>query len=300
MNRSLYTIDPRSITHTSIVLMLFASNSILCRLALLQGSIDAASFTFIRLLSGAIMLWIIVSFRDKHVPVISVRWITVISLFGYAAPFSFAYLKLSAGTGALILFGAVQVTMIGTHIYQGKRLQLLELLGLLLGFSGLVVLTFPGLTAPDLFSALLMTIAGISWGVYSLKGRAAHDPLLLTTNNFLLSLLFASPLFLIEMHRWNISLRGFALGVASGALASGVGYALWYSVLRKLDATKAGIIQLLSPVIVAIAGVLLLGEQITFRLLISGMMIVTGVSIAIFSPAMGQKKQLAPRIQPFK
>ncbi|MFN0157785.1 MAG: DMT family transporter [Bacteroidota bacterium] len=272
--------NARAALLATLALIAFAANSILCRLALGARLIDAGSFTLVRLLSGAVILAILVALRDRGRPGLHFRWSMAIALAAYAAPFSFAYLRIQAGTGALILFGAVQTTMITGHLLSGKHLHTNEVLGLVLATGGLLVLTLPGATAPDLIGALLMSAAGIAWGIYSLLGRSAVDPLGSTAGNFLLATLMCVPLAAIGGVREALP-TGIAYATASGMLASGVGYAVWYAVLRGLSATRAGIAQLLVPVIAALGGVVFLDETITQRLVISTVMILAGVSLAV-------------------
>ncbi len=275
---------PRTAALTSLALVAFASNSILCRLALAPLLVDAGTFTFIRLLSGALILAALLAIRDHKAPKLYIGWSAAFALFAYAAPFSFAYLRIPAGTGALILFGAVQATMIGWDLLQGKRLNVPELIGLILAVAGLVALTLPGTSAPDLIGSGLMAIAGVAWGVYSLRGQGVSDPLHATAGNFTLSLVFALPLAAVTVGEWNISLQGLILAIASGALASGLGYAVWYTALRGLSATQAGIVQLLVPVLAALGGVAVLAETISVRLVLSGAIIFAGVTLAILGP----------------
>jgi len=273
--------DTRTISFTSLTLVAFASNSVLTRLALAPRLIDAGMFTFVRLLSGAIALTILLAIRERRLGAFHIRWASALSLFVYAAPFSFAYLRITAGTGALILFGAVQATMIGWDLLQGRRLNAAELVGLILAVGGLVILTLPGTAAPDLIGAALMLIAGVAWGTYSLLGVRVPDPLRATASNFMLSLVYAVPLAALTMGDWNVSSHGLLLAITSGALASGVGYAVWYTALRGLSSTRAGIVQLLVPVLAALGGVVVLDETITMRLVVSGAIIFAGVALAM-------------------
>lgn len=259
-------------------------NSVLCRLALGQRAIDAASFSTIRLCSGAVMLLLITAL-SKRKKSFSARgnWISATLLFLYAISFSLAYINLSAGTGALILFGSVQATMIVVALLSGERPHALEWVGLFLALLGLVYLVSPGLKAPALSSSALMTIAGISWGFYSLRGRGAQDPLIDTTNNFVRALPFAIAVSLIMLGYLHISARGAVFAVLSGAFASGVGYVIWYTALRGLSATRAATVQLAVPVLAAIGGVILLSEDISLRLLLSAIMVLGGVGLALLS-----------------
>lgn len=275
----------RTLPLTALALAAFAGNSLLCRAALRPGLIGAGLFTAVRLASGALALALLVAlFRGRIRPAGS--WLSALALFAYAAPFSFAYLRLPAGTGALILFGSVQTTMIGVGLLRGERPAPAEWLGLLLALGGLVSLTLPGMTAaPDPAAAALMALAGISWGIYSLRGRRSADPLAATAGNFIRSLLLAAPLLLLVPDEWHgATPRGLLYAALSGAVTSGVGYALWYAALPGLSAHLAAIVQLLVPVLVALAGIALLGESLTLRLAACGAVILGGVALAVFKP----------------
>ena len=273
-------VTPRTVALTFFTLIAFASNSVLCRLALAPGLIGAGTFTGVRLLSGAMMLMLLVALRGRATAVQG-SWGSAVALFAYAAPFSFAYLRIPAGVGALVLFGTVQATMIGSDLLKGKRLRSTELAGLILAVSGLTVLTLPGVSAPDPAGVGLMIVAGVAWGIYSLRGRAAIDPLKSTATNFSRSLLFAMPLGIASLRYETFTLPGVSYAIASGAMASGLGYALWYTALRGLTATQAGIVQLLVPALAAIGGILLLGESVSLRLLFAGLTILAGVALAV-------------------
>ena len=273
-------VTPRTVALTFFTLIAFASNSVLCRLALAPGLIGAGTFTGVRLLSGAMMLMLLVALRGRATAVQG-SWGSAVALFAYAAPFSFAYLRIPAGVGALVLFGTVQATMIGSDLLKGKRLRSTELAGLVLAVAGLTVLTLPGVSAPDPAGVGLMIVAGVAWGIYSLRGRAAIDPLKSTATNFSRSLLFAMPLGIASLGYETFTLPGVSYAIASGAMASGLGYALWYTALRGLTATQAGIVQLLVPVLAAIGGILLLGESVSVRLLFAGLTILAGVALAV-------------------
>ena len=273
-------ITPRTVALTFFTLIAFASNSVLCRLALAPGLIGAGTFTGVRLLSGAVVLMLLVALRGRATAVQG-SWGSAVALFAYAAPFSFAYLRIPAGVGALVLFGTVQATMIGSDLLKGKRLRSTELAGLVLAVAGLTVLTLPGVSAPDPAGVGLMVVAGVAWGIYSLRGRAAIDPLKSTATNFSRSLLFAMPLGIASLGYETFTLPGVSYAIASGAMASGLGYALWYTALRGLTATQAGIVQLLVPALAAIGGILLLGESVSVRLLFAGLTILAGVALAV-------------------
>lgn len=267
-------------TATALAMLAFASNSLLCRLALRSAHIDAISFTSIRLISGALMLAILMLMRRTDIRRQG-SWTSALALFVYAAAFSYAYVSLTASTGALLLFGAVQATMIGKGVWSGERFSVLQTLGLLLAAGGLVGLVLPGLSAPSPLGAGLMVTAGVAWGVYSLRGRGAANAGAATADNFLRTVpmtIALSALFGTNVHAdtWGV---GYA--VASGALASGLGYAIWYQALPHLRTTSAATIQLSVPLIAAIAAVGLLGEDITLRLLLSSWAIVGGIYIVL-------------------
>ncbi len=268
--------------YTSCALIAFAGNSVLCRLALRSGEIDAASFTSIRLVSGAVVLCLALKlFSPKTTAAWRGSWISAAALFSYAAAFSFAYLSLATGTGALILFGAVQMTMIMAALLAGERLKRCEYLGVSLAFGGLVYLVFPGVTAPSLTGSLLMAGAGISWGIYSLRGRNTVNPLAQTAMNFAFSLPFVALLSLCFISQSHLSLSGILLAVLSGGLASGLGYALWYLAVMGMTTTKASIVQLAVPVLAAIGGTLFLAEELSARLIVSTIIILGGVALGM-------------------
>ena len=266
---------------TSIAMIAFAGNSLLCRVALTTTSMDAASFTAIRLLSGAITLYVLI-LLNRRIWSLGGNWLSAMALFGYAAGFSFAYLSLSVATGALLLFGAVQCTMIGYGLIKGERMNLKQTLGVLVAVSGLVVLLMPGLTTPPIISAMLMFGAGVSWGIYSLRGRGVSDATRETAGNFLRAVPFALFVSIVTLQRVQIDLHGAGLAVASGALASGFGYAIWYSVLPALRATSAATVQLTVPVLTTVGGVVFLSESVTLRLGLASAAILGGVAIYIF------------------
>ena len=268
---------------TFLAMTAFAANSLLCRLALKNISIDAASFTSIRLISGALALWLIVQIRGNARGVAG-NWSSALALFAYAACFSYAYISLSVATGALLLFGAVQATMISYGLWHKERLQTRQSLGFICAFGGLVGLLLPGLTAPPLHGSLLMLVSGVAWGVYSLRGKSNSgkgDPTHITAGNFLRAVPFAIALSLSMLPSYSMDIAGVWYAVASGALASGVGYAIWYTALRHLKTTSAATIQLSVPVIAALGGIIFLGEAITLRLLIAGSAILGGIALVI-------------------
>jgi drug/metabolite transporter (DMT)-like permease len=257
----------------------FAANSILCRLALGQHLMDAASFTAVRLTAGAAMLWLITRWRSSSVASPRPDFVAAAVLVVYAAAFSFAYLSLKAGTGALILFAAVQVTMVVAGWRAGEQFSASIWSGLALSIAGLVYLVFPGLTAPPLWPALIMASAGVAWGVYSLRSRGVADPLRATTMNFLIAVPVALAVAAWSV-RW-VTPEGLVLAVTSGALTSGLGYVMWYTALRGLSATAAASVQLSVPVIAAFGGILLLHEAMTARLLLAAITILGGIALVL-------------------
>lgn len=266
---------------TAIAMLAFAANSLLCRLALGQGLIDAASFATVRVVAGAVMLALILLPRWRARGRCAPDWRAAVMLFLYMAGFSFAYATLSAGTGALILFSAVQLTMFVVALRGGEHFPMLSWLGLAIAVAGLLYLVSPGLTAPDPLGAALMTVAGIAWGVYSLQGRAAADPLESTANNFVCAVPMVIAVSLFFINEFRVSAAGLALAVTSGAVTSGLGYVAWYAALRRLPRTRAATVQLSVPVIAAVGGVALLAEPITVRLLIASTATLGGVWIVL-------------------
>jgi drug/metabolite transporter (DMT)-like permease len=258
----------------------FASNSLLCRVALEHTRIDAAIFTTIRLASGAVMLWLIVLTRHGTYAG-GGNWLSSFALFACAAGFSFAYVSLPAATGALLLFGAVQATMISYGIWAGERLMIRQLAGLVLALMGLVGLLLPGFTAPSLCGSVLMLSAGVSWGIYSLRGKGEGDPTKITAGNFLRAGPIAAVLSVSMLDGASLDIVGFWCAVLSGALASGLGYAIWYTVLPALKATTAATVQLSVPVIAALGGIVFLGESITLRLALASVAILGGIALVI-------------------
>ena len=270
----------RAAALTALAMIAFASNSLLCRLALKHTTIDAASFATIRLISGAAMLWLVVRMRrGTHAG--KGNWRSALALFVYAAGFSFAYTSLPASTGALLLFGAVQATMIGHGIWTGERLRKLQLVGLVLALGGLVGLLSPGLSAPPLLGSLLMLSAGVAWGIYSLRGKGTGDPIQVTAGNFLRAVPIAAGLSLLVLNRASVDSAGFWCAVLSGALSSGIGYAIWYMALPALNATHAATVQLSGPVLAALGGIAFLGESVSLRLVFASIAILGGIALVI-------------------
>jgi len=290
----------KTILLTLLALVAFAANSVLCRLALGDGNIDAVSFTVLRLLSGIIMLMLILNLKiypnsnsnpnfnsnkgSKQQTSAKGSWFSAVMLFLYAITFSFAYVSLDTGTGALILFGTVQITIIVISLFSGTKLHISEWLGLLTAFSGFIYLIIPNVSTPSISGFILMSISGIAWGVYTIRGRSSLNPLRDTAFNFTRTtpLLFGLAIVAFNfMPNIQISNDGIILAILSGAIASGIGYTIWYSALKGLSATEAAIVQLLVPVIAAIGGVIFVSEIITDRLVYSGIMILGGILIVV-------------------
>ena len=295
----------RTFLLTTFALVAFAFNSILCRLALRGEEADAVGFAAVRLVSGAILLAIVICLSPRvskdessnlsDSPLLTrgllhrIRgvlhqgsWPSAFFLFAYAICFSIAYLDLTAGTGALILFGSVQMTMIAGSLVRGERPRILEWLGLLLAVGGLVYLVFPGLASPPLVSSLLMAAAGAAWGFYTLRGKGSGDPLADTTGNFVRSVPMIIVVAVFMLSRLNMNARGMVLAILSGAVTSGIGYTVWYAALKHHTATRAAVLQLAVPVIAAVIGIVFLAETANIRLLAAGAMILGGIGMTIF------------------
>jgi len=265
---------------TTTSMLAFAGNSLLCRAALRDTGIDAGSFTTVRLIAGAVTLWLLVRVRGGAAAA-GGDWLSALALLAYAGGFSFAYLRLPAATGALLLFGAVQVTMIGYGVWAGERLRRSHVAGLLLAAGGVVGLLLPGLSAPPLLGSSLMLAAGVAWGVYSLRGRGVGDPLTATAGNFLRAATIAVLVSVVMLSRATWDLSGVGYAVVSGAVASGIGYSIWYTVLPALRSTTAATVQLSVPVIAAVGGVLLLNEQLTIRLVVAAVAVIGGIALVV-------------------
>jgi len=303
----------------------FASNSLLCRAALKQTHIDAATFTFVRIFSGAVALWVIIKMRSwlvvdrtssalancsetgirfpspssspkrrgDHFSLrekvrmrvldwkIAGSWPSALALFTYAAAFSFAYVDLSAGTGALLLFGAVQATMILWGLHKGERLDAIQIAGLVVAMTGLVILVFPGLSAPPLTDSILMLGAGVAWGIYSLRGKGEQNPASVTVGNFVRAVPFSAVVWVIFLRSAHVDLAGVSYATLSGAIASGLGYVIWYSALPGLKAASAATVQLSVPVLAATGGILLLGESITLRYVLASFAVLGGIALVV-------------------
>ncbi|MFZ2450987.1 MAG: DMT family transporter [Methylovulum miyakonense] len=267
-----------------LAMIAFAGNSLLCRLALKHAVMDAASFTTIRIMSGALVLGLLVRLRGGGYGTAG-SWWSALALFVYAAGFSFAYIHLPTALGALLLFGAVQATMLGYGLWHGERLSRKQTVAIICSFAGFVALLSPPFAAPPLPSALLMTIAGVAWGVYSLRGKQAGDPLMATAGNFLRASAFAAALSLVLWAEFLPDKMGVVYAIASGAVASGLGYAIWYKALSGLPATHAATMQLSVPVFAAVGGVIFLGEAITLHFFLTSTVILGGIAVMIFDKA---------------
>ena len=271
---------PRVLVLTLLAMIAFASNSLLCRAALRDTQVDAATFTFVRIFSGAVALWLILKLR-RSTSSRAGDWISASALFVYAAAFSFAYNTLSAGTGALLLFGAVQATMILWGFRKGERLDAIQLAGLVIAITGLIVLVFPGISAPPLLGSILMLSAGLAWGIYSLRGKGVGDAIAATAGNFLRAVPFAVLVSVFAIRQMHIDAAGAFYAVVSGAITSGLGYVIWYTVLPQIKATTAAVVQLSAPVLVATGGILLLREPINLRYVIASIAVLGGIFLVI-------------------
>ncbi|EPO5782113.1 DMT family transporter [Vibrio harveyi] len=277
---------------TAIAMLAFAANSLLCRLALAAGLIDAGSFTLIRLLSGAVTLVAILLLRGNfrsQLPTTKFSLFAGVALFGYAALFSFAYIKLAAGTGALLLFGAVQLTLLALYWWQGQRFKSLEVLGIAVSLAGFAWLMLPSATRPDVWSAVLMVLSGVCWAGFTALGKYAPTPSSGITWGFITASilgLLLSPLLLDSI---QVTLKGTLLAIASGAIASGFGYVLWYQVMQKLSLLQAAVSQLSVPAIALILGSILLGEALTLHSLITSAIILGGIALVFLSRSQKSK-----------
>jgi drug/metabolite transporter (DMT)-like permease len=272
----------RTLKFIIFALIAFAANSVLTRLALGANTIDAPSYTVIRLLSGTLVLLTISKIsNNKNGYSSKGSWFSSILLFLYAITFSFAFITLDTGTGALILFGSVQITMIILSLISGNRLHISEWLGVFISFAGFVHLVTPGVTTPSITGLLLMIVAGMAWGLYTLKGRDSDNPLADTTNNFLRTTPMVLVLAIITIHNAHYSFEGIVLAILSGALASGIGYTIWYIALGSISATQAAVVQLSVPVIAALGGVVFASDAITLRLTLSALMILGGILLVV-------------------
>lgn len=270
------------VTLSGLALICFAGNSLLCRMALRSGSIDPATFTVVRLFSGAIILFVLVGVKHSILSCgVGGSWKSGIALFVYAAGFSWAYINLTVATGALILFGCVQGTMIVSAYYKGERFGVRQALGCVLAIVGLVILLLPGLAAPAPVSAMFMAMAGVSWGVYSLLGKTFSNPLVATAGSFLRALPFALVMGLMFLSQVKASSYGVMLAFVSGVFTSGLGYAVWYKVLSHIKSSTAAVVQLCVPVLAALGGVVLLGEVLTVRMVVSAVLTLLGIGMVV-------------------
>nr|RNJ66652.1 MAG: DMT family transporter [Leptolyngbya sp. IPPAS B-1204] len=283
------SIAPRTLCLTTLAMVAFAGNSLLCRIALKHTDIDATSFTAIRLIAGALMLGLIIHLRGGRISK-GGSWSSALALFTYAACFSIAYISLPAGVGALLLFGAVQITMIGYGLWVGERLRGMQVMGLLIALAGLVGLLLPGLSTPPLQGAVLMLVAGTAWGIYSLLGKGVANPIQSTGGNFLRAVPFAIILSLIFRPAISFDCAGVLYAICSGAIASGVGYAIWYHALPKLKATQAAIVQLSVPIIAAVGAILVLNEAMTLRLGLASVAVLGGIALVIWQQRSSRKE----------
>jgi drug/metabolite transporter (DMT)-like permease len=284
----------RTLLLTALAMLAFAGNSLLCRLALRETDIDAASFTSLRILAGALTLWLLLHVRANN-RISAGSWPAATALFVYAAGFSFAYINLDTGAGALILFGAVQLSMLTWGFYHGERLSFMACSGLMLAFAGLLVLLLPGASKPPSGAALLMLVAGVAWGIYSLIGRGVKDPLASTAGNFLRAVPMALLLSVLLLGQFSWDMQGILYALLSGALTSGVGYAVWYTALRGLQSLQAASVQFSVPIIAALAGSLLLDEALTVRLLISAAAVLGGIALVLSARQRSTNAAPAPR-----
>jgi drug/metabolite transporter (DMT)-like permease len=312
---------------TLLAMVAFASNSLLCRAALKQTHIDAATFTFVRIFSGAVALCFFMNVRTRitvdrtATPLAAAsktrvgfpsppsspkrrgghfslkekvrrrvlgwkgngNWPSALALFTYAAAFSFAYVDLSAGTGALLLFGAVQATMILWGLRKGERLDAIQIVGSVVAVTGLVILVFPGLSAPPLIGSILMLGAGVAWGVYSLRGKGVQNPATVTAGNFVRAVPFSVVVWVIFLGSAHVDVAGVGYAITSGAIASGLGYVIWYSALPGLKAASAATVQLSVPVLAATGGILLLGEPITLRYVLASVAVLGGIALVVIT-----------------
>ena len=270
----------RTLLLTALAMLAFAGNSLLCRAALRDSQIDPASFTALRLFSGALVLWLLLYTR-KRAATVPGNWAGAFSLFIYAAAFSYAYLHLDAGAGALLLFGAVQLSMIAWGLLRGERLHRLQVVGLVLAAAGLVALLLPGTSTPSLSASCLMVLAGIAWGTYSLLGKGTPDPLAATAGNFIRTLPIVAVLCLVALGSLEWDSAGVVYALLSGGLTSGIGYAIWYAAMPGLAAIQAASVQLSVPLLTALAGSVLLGESLTGRLMLAGVAILGGIALVL-------------------
>lgn len=270
----------RTLLLTVLAMLAFAANSLLCRAALRESQIDPTSFTALRLVAGALVLWLLLSTRRTSTKTAG-TWLGALSLFVYAGAFSYAYVDLDAGAGALLLFGAVQLSMVSWGLTQGERLNRWQTGGMIMAGIGLAALLLPGTSTPSVSASLLMLLAGGAWGAYSLLGKRAPDPLAATAGNFIRTLPIVAVLCLLTWSQLEWNSAGVTYALLSGGLTSGIGYAIWYAAMPGLAAVQAASVQLSVPLITALAGSLLLGETLTGRLLAAGVAILGGITLVL-------------------
>ena len=270
----------RLAAYTTLTMLAFASNSLLCRMALKETGIDAASFTSVRILSGAFVLWLLMRFRQQA-PLKHGTWRSALALFIYAVTLSFAYRSINTGTGALILFGAVQITMILAGLIAGERMSVMQSTGLAVAMLGLGILVSPGVETPSMLDLILMLASGIAWGIYSLFGRKLPVPVAATAGNFIRAALLTIFMSIITLPWVQLDRWGIVFAILSGALASGLGYVLWYWVLQHMRTLTASTIQLSAPLLAALGGIVLLGESLTRSFLIASLLILGGIWLVL-------------------
>jgi len=275
----------RIILITFLSLLAFAANSLITRFALEETSIDEASFILLRLVSGALFLWFYLLFKNNNRAYKAGTWLAALALFIYAVSFTYGYGLIAAGTGALLLFGSVQVTMTIAGYREGERLNVIQLIGFFLALCGLAILMLPGITAPSFIGALLMCISGVAWSIYTLQGRGASNPGATTAGNFIraapMAILLWFIVYLTTNNTINLATDGIIYALLSGIVTSAIGYIIWYSVLPELKATQAAIVQLSVPLLVTIAGAMLLNESISLRVLLASTAILSGTILVL-------------------
>jgi drug/metabolite transporter (DMT)-like permease len=278
---------------TAVAMLAFAANSLLAREALGGFSIEAAGYTAVRIMSGALVLYALLRrgglSRDDARPVLPGDWWAAAALFVYAIAFSAAYLSLGAATGALILFSSVQASMLAWGLAKGDRPSGREVIGFAVAFAAFVYLILPGVGRPDLAGSLLMIASGVAWAVYTLRGRGSRDPLGETAGNFVRASAFCLPLVGFALIYETASITGIALALASGIVASGLGYSIWYKALRGLSTFQAALIQLSVPVIAALGAILFLDERLTLHFVVAATCVIGGIAFAILAK---QKRQV--------
>jgi drug/metabolite transporter (DMT)-like permease len=275
----------RIILITFLSLLAFAANSLITRFALEETSIDEASFILLRLVSGALFLWLYLLFKNNSKAYKAGTWLAALALFIYAVSFTYGYGLIAAGTGALLLFGSVQITMTFAGYRKGERLNIIQLIGFFLALCGLVILMLPGITAPSFVGAFLMCISGVAWSVYTLQGRDASNPGDTTTGNFIkaspMAILLWLSVYLTTHDTINLATDGIFYALLSGIVTSAIGYIIWYSVLPELKATQAAIVQLSVPLLVTVAGAILLNESISLRVILACVTILSGTILVL-------------------